>query len=102
MAILERIIQRVVDDKWAEIVEHEKQWDALEAKIGGFPKKRCYRAFAGPYGIDTIIFEREWESLVAYEAAAGKYESAPEYAALQVASNKLKVDMRIELYIVII
>ena len=47
MAILERMSFKVIDDQWDAVMAQEKEWDALESKAGGFPKKRRYHAYAG-------------------------------------------------------
>lgn len=101
MAILERMIQRVYDDKWEAVLAQEKEWDALEARVGGFPKKRRYRGFASPHSTEFIVFEREWPSLAAYEAAYGRLNVAPGYQELSQAGDQLKAGVHVELYFVL-
>lgn len=98
MAFLERMIQRVYDGKWEAVLAQEKEWDALEAQVGGFPKKRRYRGYASPHGADFIVFEREWPSLAAYEATYTRLFAAPGYQELSQASDQLKAGVQVEMY----
>jgi len=101
MAFLERVVERVAVNKWDVVKALEKEWDALEAKLDGFPKKRRLQGFAGPYGWDYFVFEREWESLAAYEAAYDRLWKAPEVKALAEAGLGIKTDSRTEIYAVL-
>jgi hypothetical protein len=98
MAILERMIQKVVNNHWDAVTAQEKEWEALETKVGGFPKKRRYRGYAGAYGPDTFVFEREWESMATYEAAYRRLFALPEVQALGKISDTLKIDTHVEFY----
>ncbi len=101
MAILERVIEKVVDQQWDAVNAQEKEWDALEAKLGSFGKKRRYMSWIGEPGVGYVVFEREWESMAAYEAAYGRLWALPEVESLNKVSSTLKVDTRIELYLML-
>lgn len=72
MNIIEREIQIVRPGKWAELEEIDKKFNTVESRLG-FPAKRRYRSLVGGHTTDTLIIERQWESLAAAEAA---YEKA--------------------------
>ena len=46
MVIVERLIQQVRPDKWAELEALDKKYGAVESRCG-FPAKRRYRCFVG-------------------------------------------------------
>ena len=77
---VERMTQRVKDGKWRELKELEKRYDTLEEQLGGFPPKRRYWSDFGGLDWGTFVWEREWESLAAMEAAEAKYWADPELA----------------------
>lgn len=72
MIVIEREIQMVRPGKWAELQEIDKKFNAVESRLG-FPAKRRYRSLVGGHTTDTLIIERQWESLATLEAA---YEKA--------------------------
>ena len=78
--ILERMIHRVKNGKFQELKEVEKKWEALEESLGGFPLRRRYWAMYGAHDGGTYVWEREWESLAAMEAAYDKRSADPESA----------------------
>lgn len=69
MKFVERRVQEVLPGKVAEYAAWEKEWAAMEARLGGFPKKRYYQVMAGPQRLGVFAWEREWESFAACEAA---------------------------------
>ena len=76
MRIIERRTQKVEKGGWAAYWEMEKQFDALEDRLGGFPAKRYYRP--GKMYTNTIVWEREWESFTTMEATYEKEWADPE------------------------
>jgi hypothetical protein len=72
MVLVERQIQQVRPDKWAELEAIDKKFNAIESRLGFAPKKR-YRCYVGGHNTNTLIIERQWESMAAMEAA---YEKA--------------------------
>jgi len=98
MAILERLSFKVINDQWDAVMAQEKEWEALENKIGGFPMKQRYRAYSSSESIDTFVFEREWESIAAYEAAYMRLFAMAEVKALADAGQPVKADTHIEFY----
>lgn len=97
MKIMERIICRVKPGKWAELEAVEKKYDVLESQWG-FPPKRRYRALYGSYSRDFYITEREWDGMVAREAALGNGFSSSEWLALGDELNLVVESIQIEIY----
>ena len=98
MKFVERWIQSTqtqLSDK--EIMEKEKKWDALEEKLGGFPKKRRYKPIFGKEASSTFVWEREWNSLAEMEAASAKYRQTPESAKM-MDESPLAEQIHMELY----
>jgi hypothetical protein len=81
MITVERLIQQIRADKWAELEAIDKKYSAIESRLG-FPPKKRYRCISGRHNTDTLIVERQWESMAALEAAWQKALSDPERKAL--------------------
>jgi hypothetical protein len=97
MIIIERMIQEIYPDKWAELAELDKKYDALEPAMG-FPPKKRYQSLAGVHSMSTLIIERQWESLAKMEAAEEKAMQNPEYQALYKEGIPIIKSVHWELY----
>ena len=97
MAILERRIQKIISSG-TEYNEWEKKWEVIEQRIGGFSAKRHYFLISGSDDLGTMVWEREWESFAAIEAAYGKLTQDSEMAGLMNNSGKIVGSERIEYY----
>ena len=97
MVVMERLIQQIRFDKWAELEALDKKYNAIESRCG-FPAKRRYRCITGGENTDTLIIERQWESLAAMEAAYEKVLADPEWQALGAQGDAIIVSNRNELY----
>jgi len=76
MKVMERRTQTLEKGAWDVFWAKEQKWTALENRLGGFPPKRHTRPLAR---FDTIIvWERDWESLAAMEAAYEREGADPE------------------------
>lgn len=95
--IIERLIQEIRPDKWAELELLDKKYNDIEARLG-YPPKRRMRSLAGPLNTNTLIIERQWESLAKMEAANELAQADPEYQVLWVESNAVIKSNRWELY----
>jgi len=95
MKFMERRIQTLERDKWDVYWSREKRWMALEQRLGGFPPKRHYRPLSD-LG-KTVVWERDWESYAAMEAAYEKLFADPEAQELFEIPSAI-VDECIELY----
>ena len=94
--VLERMSQKIYPTKWLELEELDKKYDAIESKHG-YPPKRRYRLFVGGDNTNTIVIEREWESVAAMEAAYEKAFMDPELQALHAEAAEIIAENQIEL-----
>jgi hypothetical protein len=97
MIVVERLIQQVRPDKWAELEALDAKYQIVESRCG-FPSKKRYRCFVGGDNTNALIIERQWESLAALEAAYEKAFSDPEWQALGAESVPIIESDRHELY----
>jgi hypothetical protein len=81
----------------AELEAIDKEYNAVEAKMG-FPPKKRYQMISGPDEQGTLIIERQWGSLAAMEAAYEKIMADPKWQAVNQKSNTIIKDNRLELY----
>jgi hypothetical protein len=97
MAILERRIQKVVV-KEAEYRAWEQEWEVIEKRLGGFPPKRHYGLISGSDDFGTMVWERDWESFAAMDAAYTKLFDDSEGASLADSASATVSGERIEYY----
>jgi hypothetical protein len=64
--IRERQVARVNHDQWAAAWQLSQEYGAIEQEWR-FPRWQHFHTIKGPEA-DTIVFEREWDSLSMYEA----------------------------------
>jgi hypothetical protein len=69
VAITERRIMRINVGKWEEVIEMEREFQKIESEVGITSKKRWLRTMAGPLGLMTLVWERDWESVEESEKA---------------------------------
>jgi hypothetical protein len=97
MKIMERHIQTIQVGQGEAYRDSEKRWAALEGEIGGFPPKRHYSSIWGePLG--TVVWQRDWESLAAMEAAYDKMMQSPTARGLVEGTYAIVSSERVELY----
>ena len=99
MAILERQISQLRPGKAKEVIEISKRFDAIE-KRWGFPVKRFYSSLAGE-PVNTMVMEREWESLAAYENAWALARADADWQVLGAQRSDLSTGHRTEFYMVV-
>ena len=97
MICIERHIQQIRPGKWGELGALDKKFNAVESRLG-FPAKRRYRCYMGGHDLNTLIVERQWESLAAMEAAYERSFMDPEYQAVEAESVSVLESVQIELY----
>ena len=97
MIAVERLIQQVRPDKWAELEAIDEKFNAAEARLG-FPPKKRYRCYVGGHTTDTLIIERQWPSLAAMEATYEKAFADPEYQKLGAEVASIIKSNQYELY----
>ena len=88
--------QKVNEGKWQELEEIDKKFDVFENRFG-FPPKRRYRLFVGGNSMNTLVIERQWESLAQMEAAYEKGMANAEFQALQGELVGIVRDAQIEI-----
>jgi len=77
MTIVERLIQKVRPGKWEELEELDKECTAIESRYG-YPPKTRYTYISGGHDWNTLIVERQWDSIATAEAAFWKLSADPE------------------------
>jgi hypothetical protein len=98
--LLERNIQQIRPGKWAELEELDKKYNAVESRLG-FPAKRRYQCYIGGHTNDTLIIEREWESMAAMETAYMKCFADPKWNALNGEAKPIIESTQLEVYMVL-
>jgi len=91
------MIQEIYPGQNAALEDIDKRYDALEGPLGFPPKKRLW-CISGPHTNNTLVIEREWESLAAMEAAYEKAFAHPGLQALGEEGQSIIKNSRIELY----
>jgi hypothetical protein len=99
VAILERRVQKGVKEEKA-YQEWEQKWQAIEERLGGFPAKRHYYLLSGSDDSGTMVWEREWDSFAAMEAAYDRLFAVPEAQSLGASVASIYAGERTEYYIV--
>jgi hypothetical protein len=83
MIAIERMIQKVYPGKWAELEEIDKRYNVVESRLGFPPNKKRYQCMMGSHDSNTLIIERQWDSLAVMETTYEKAFADPELQALQ-------------------
>ncbi|TFG30281.1 MAG: hypothetical protein EU532_01460 [Promethearchaeota archaeon] len=96
--VIQRLIQRVYNGKWDELESIDKKFTELENKMG-FPPKKRYRCLSSPYDTNTIIIERQWESLAKLEKINTKSFLDPEYQKLSNSIDTIIESQHMELLV---
>jgi hypothetical protein len=97
MVTIERMIQHIYPGKWVELEAIDKKYNAVEARLG-FPAKKRYQCLTGSHDSNTLIIERQWDSLAAMEATYEKTFADPEHQALVKESTSIIKGEQWELY----
>ena len=95
--ILERCTQTVVG-RYEDMLATEKKFDELEAKMDNVPLKRRYWAGYGSLPLETMVWERDWESMAALEAYNVKTMADPEWMVMFENNAKIFTNVHRELY----
>jgi hypothetical protein len=81
MITLERQILKVRPGKFPDLEELDKKFIAEETRLG-FPPKKRYQCVIGGHDTNTVIVERQWDSMAAMEAKFDEAFADAEYQAL--------------------
>jgi hypothetical protein len=95
--VVERLIQKIQPGKWADLEELDQKYDVVEGRLG-FPSKKRYRCIAGGHDDNTLIIERQWDSLAVMEATYHKASADPELQTLWLEGASVVKSNRVELY----
>lgn len=98
MICVERHVQQIYPGKWAELEAINKKYDVVESRLG-FPPKKRYQCYIGGHNLNTLIIERQWESMAVMEATYEKAFADPEYQALQAGTASIIESVQVELYV---
>ncbi len=79
--ILERLTQKIHPGCWAALEELNKKYDAVEQKHG-YPPKRRYQLVLGAGSLDTLVVERDWESMAEWEKHLTEVMQDPDHQKL--------------------
>ncbi|MFX0058088.1 MAG: hypothetical protein ACFE8J_07285 [Candidatus Heimdallarchaeota archaeon] len=96
--IILRLIQKIYPGKWNDLDEIDKKFDEIELNLGYPPKKR-YRSLMGAYDNDTLIVEREWDSMAKMEKLMTKSFLDEDYQKLNKKLESIVKWQKVELYI---
>lgn len=97
MITLERMIQKIYPGKWAELEELDKRYDVEESRLG-FPPKKRYQCIMGGHDTNTLIVERQWDSLATMEATYEKAFADPEIQKLGEEGISIIKSTQFEIY----
>jgi hypothetical protein len=97
MIAVERMIQKIYPGKWMELEEIDKRYNEIESRMG-FPVKKRYQCVIGAEDNNTLIIERQWDSLAALESTYEKALADPEYQALGKEVGSIVQSSKLEVY----
>ena len=96
MKVLVRHYQKVRPENWEKTLDLIKRWTPIGKRLGIPPDRFC-QSFTSPDGMYTLINEREYDDLSAWQAALDKMMADPENLALGKEQQPLIEDWRMEL-----
>ena len=97
MIAIERMTQKVYPGKWAELEEIDKRYNEIEQQAG-FPAKKRLQCIIGGLDQNTLIIERQWDSLAAMESTYEKVFADPAWQALGKEVAACVESSQIEIY----
>jgi hypothetical protein len=97
MICVERLVQQIRPDKWAELEALDAKYNVIESRLG-FPPKRRLRCYIGSHTTDTLVIERQWDSLAAMEIAYDKAFADPAWQAVGAEAAAIILGNQFELY----
>lgn len=97
MILIERMIQEIHNGKSQELEDLDKRYQPVEKRLG-FPPSKRFWTVSGVHTMATIVIEREWESMAAFEEAFNRAFADPEWQALNEAGVDIVKSSRMEFY----
>ena len=98
MVTIERMIQKVYPGKWTALEEIDKRFNAVESRLGFPANKKRYQCMIGGHDSNTLIVERQWDSLATLEATYEKGFADPELQALLKEITSIVESSQLEVY----
>lgn len=97
MSLIERMVQEIHSGKFEALEELDKRYQPVEKRLG-FPPSKRFWVVSGVYTLSTIVIEREWESMAAFEEAFNRALDDAEWQALNDAGAGIVKNARIEFF----
>lgn len=97
MIAIERMTQKIYPGKWAELAELDKKYNDVEM-AAGFPPKKRLQCLIGSVDQNTLIIERQWDSLAAMESTYEKVMADPKWQALGAETNSIIQSTQIDVF----
>ena len=97
MIAVERMTQKIYPGKWAELEEIDRRYNEMETQMG-FPAKKRYQCMIGEDDSNTLIIERQWDSLAVMESTYEKAFADPAYQALGKAVASIVESSKVEVF----
>jgi hypothetical protein len=98
MTYILRFVQQFGPGDADAYLELEKQFKELERVNTSFPKGKRYRPVAGPEPSNTVVWESEFDSLQAIEAALQVIADDPTHTDLYGKQSKYITGARTEIF----
>tara|TARA_X000000950_G_C13480737_1_gene483667 strand:+ start:196 stop:522 length:327 start_codon:yes stop_codon:yes gene_type:complete len=76
---IERFTMTVSTGNWEKLMEIEKKFTVCEDNLGGIPRKKWLQPFSSPHTLNSVQWEREWNSLAEMEEAGEKMKNSSEH-----------------------
>ncbi len=98
MIAIERMVQKIYPGKWAELEAIDKRYNAVESRLGFPANKKRFQPMISGLDSNTLVIERQWESLAVMEATYEKAFADPEMQALQKETLTIVKSTQVEVY----
>ena len=76
---IERFTMTVSTGNWEKLMEIERRFTICEDNLGGIPRKKWLQPFSSPQTLNTVRWEREWNSLAEMEEAGVIMDNSSEH-----------------------
>ena len=76
---IERFSMTVLTGNWEKLIEFERKLTICEDKLDSIPRKKWLQPFSSPQTLNSVQWEREWNSLAEMEDAGEKMKNSSEH-----------------------
>jgi len=101
MVVIERLTQQIYPGKWKALSEIDKKYDVVEKRLGFPQNKRRMQCLIGGCDFNTLVIERQWESMAFMEATYEKAFADPEMQALQQETIPIVKSNLVEVFVLL-